>query len=251
MTGCLQHELFATGAEVQMLNKQSLFYTWNKAEAAEPEYPCCIKLRSVSGNRMRPFQTIFFCVLLSSLMAAGQTKTKSYQLVFGIDTFKTTTFAKSDPFNNKSLREYSYLFKDGRQIIKIPRRIDTAFVRNMNFPTKGRTVIDTVDQIVVNKIVDTIDRPELDKIINSEIQIYSGTNKLKFDEAQFETVQSTGKSSYTIDLQKARVREGTHAFKQISSLDKGGYLILKTIWFYDLQNSRQDIECNVAWRIDE
>lgn len=132
---------------------------------------------------MRPFQTILFCFLLSSLMAAGQTKTKSYRLVFGIDTFKTTTFIKTDPFNKKSIREYSYLFKDGRQIIKIQRRIDTAYVRDMNFPTKGRTVIDTVDQIIVNRIVDTIGRALLDKIINSEIQIYSETCKLKFDEA--------------------------------------------------------------------
>ncbi len=184
-------------------------------------------------------------------MTTGQTKTKSYQLVFGIDTFKTTTFTKSDPFNNKYLREYSYLFKNGRQIIKIPKRIDTAYVPDIYFPTKGRIQIDTVDHIVVNKIVDTIGRPQLDKIINSEIQIYSGINKLKFDEAQFETILSTGKSSYTIDLQKARVREGTHAFKEISLLDKGGYLILKTVWFYDLQNRRQEIECNVAWRIDE
>jgi len=236
-------------------NKFSAFYIYFAFEYGLKQqffkYPYCLKPRSVSGNLMRPFQTILFCFLLSSLVSAGQTKTKSYQLVFGIDTFKTTTFTKSDPFNNKSIREYSYLFKNGRQIIKIPRRIDTAYVRNMNFPTKGRTVIDTVDQIVVNKIVDTIGRRQLDKIINSEIQIYSGRNKLKFDEAQFETIQSTGKSSHTIDLQKARVREGTHAFKEISLLDKGGFLILKTVWFYDLQNRRQEIECNVAWRMDE
>lgn len=200
---------------------------------------------------MPHFQSILYVFLLSSLMTTGQTKTKSYQLVFGIDTFKTTTFTKTDPFNNKYLREYSYLFKNGRQIIKIPKRIDTAYVPDIYFPTKGRTEIDTVDQIVVNKIVDAIGRPQLDKIINSEIQIYSGRNKLKFDEAQFETILSTGKSSYTIDLQKVRVREGTHAFKEISLLDKGGYLILKTVWFYDLQNRRQEIECNVAWRIDE
>jgi hypothetical protein len=183
-------------------------------------------------------------------MAAGQPKTKSYQLVFGIDTFQTTTFTKTDPFNNKSLREYSYLFKDGRPIIKIPRRIDTLYVCDMNFPTKGRTIIDTVDQIVVNKIIDTITRSQLNKMINAEIQIYRGRNKLKFDEVHFEAIQPNGKSSYTIGLQKIRISEGTYAFKEISSLDKGGYLILKTVWFHDLQNRRQEIECNVAWRID-
>jgi hypothetical protein len=200
---------------------------------------------------MPPFQTILFCFLLSSLTTAGQPKTKSYQLVFGIDTFKTTTFTKSDSYSNKSLREYSYLFKDGRQIIKIPRRIDTTYVRDMNFPTKGRTIIDTVDQIVVNKIIDTINRSQLNKMINAEIQIYSGGNKLKVDEVHFEAIQSTGKSSYTIGLHKSRISEGTYAFKEISSLDKGGYLILKTVWFYDSQNRRQEIECNVAWRIDQ
>jgi hypothetical protein len=30
--------------------KELLFYTQDKAEAAEPEYPCCIKLHSVSCN---------------------------------------------------------------------------------------------------------------------------------------------------------------------------------------------------------
>jgi hypothetical protein len=49
-----QHELHATGAEVHVFNKEFLFYTWNKAEAVEPEYPCCIKLCSVGGKQRRP-----------------------------------------------------------------------------------------------------------------------------------------------------------------------------------------------------
>ena len=201
---------------------------------------------------MKPFQILFNIFLLLSFTSWGQSKVKCYQLVFGIDTFKTTTFTERDPYDKKSLREYSYLFRRGREIIKIPRRIDTVAVYNISSnPTKRKIRIDTVDQVVVSKIVDTINRSTLDTIINREIQIFSGGNKLKFDEAQFEAIQSNGKSSYTIDLQKTRVREGKHAFQKISNLDKGGHLILKTIWFYDLRGNRHEIECNIAWLVDE
>ena len=105
---------------------------------------------------MRPFQILLSIFLLLSSTLFGQAKRKSYKLVFSVDTFKTSTFTKPEAFDNKSLREYSYLFKSGRQIIKIPRRIDTIAVYNMSsYPVKRRIEIDTVDQVVVNKIVDT------------------------------------------------------------------------------------------------
>ncbi len=177
----------------------------------------------------------------------GQVKPKGYKLIFGIDTFKTATVVKKDPLDKKSLREYSFLFKNERQVIKIPRRIDR--ITTINRSSKRGVRIDTVDQIIVTKVVDTISKSQLDEIINSEIQIYSGTIKLMFDEAQFEAIQSNGKSSYTIDLQKTKIKDGSHAFQKISGLDKGGYLILDTIWFYDLKDIRHEIECNIAWLI--
>jgi hypothetical protein len=36
---------------VHNINKELLFYGRNKAEAAEPEYPCCIKLYFIVGNQ--------------------------------------------------------------------------------------------------------------------------------------------------------------------------------------------------------
>jgi len=189
---------------------------------------------------MRSFLTILYFLFLVCLSATGQTKAKSYRLVFGSYTFQTETIIARDPVDKESTREYSYLFKNERHVIKIPRRIDTISVYSISDPTKGRIEIDTVDRIVVNKVVDTISKSQLDKIINSEIQIYSGSDKLKFDEAQFETIQANGKSSYTIDLQKTKIKDGTHAFEKVSSLGKDGYLILYTVWFYDLKNNKPD-----------
>ena len=195
-----------------------------------------------------PF-TILYFLFLVCLSAAGQTQTKSYRLVFGNDTFTTKTLIASDPVTKKQTREHSSLFENERQVIKIPRRIDTIMRYDIIDPTKGKMEIDTIDYIVVNKLVDTISKYELDEMINSEIQIYNGTDKLKFDEAQFETIKANGKSSYTIDLQKARVKDENNAFQEISSLDKGGYLILQTVWFHDLKNSRREIECYIGWLI--
>jgi len=42
------------GQKYMFSAKEYIFYIWNKAEAADPEYPCCIKLRSVIGNPKRP-----------------------------------------------------------------------------------------------------------------------------------------------------------------------------------------------------
>ena len=96
-----------------------------------------MRIITVSGNLMQPFQFLISISLLLSLSSWGQTEAKSYQFVFGIDTFKTTTFTQPDPFEKKSLREYSYLFKGGRQIIKIPRRIDTVAVYNISSYPSG------------------------------------------------------------------------------------------------------------------
>jgi hypothetical protein len=170
-------------------------------------------------------------------------------LVIGSYAFKTWTVVKQDPSVKTSMREYSNLFKNERQIIKIPRRIDTIAHYSTSYPSGRKIEIDTVDQIEVRKIVDTISISQLNDIIDSEIQIYRGTSKLIFDEAHFETVQASGRTSYTIDLQKTRIREGKHAFKSISSLKEGGYLILHKIWFYDKKKNRQEIECDIAWLI--
>jgi hypothetical protein len=101
----------------------------------------------------------------------------------------------------------------------------------------------------VNKIVDTITKLQLNDIINSEIQIYDGHVKLKFDEAQFETIQPNGKTSFTIDLQSTKIKDGKHAFESLSSLKQDGYLIFHTLWFYDRKQNRHKIECNIAWMI--
>lgn len=98
-------------------------------------------------------------------------------------------------------------------------------------------------------MVDTISKAELTDIINSEIKIYDRKIKFKFDEAQFETIQPNGKTSFTIDLQRPKISEGKHAYESLSSLKTGGYLILRTIWFYDSKGNRHEIECNVAWMI--
>ena len=188
--------------------------------------------------------------MTSVTIAVGQPKTNGYQIVFGRDTFQTSTTIEKNEFDNNSLREYSYLFKNQSQIILIPRRIDRIWVRNITDPSKSRLKIDTVDQIVVNKVLDTISKAELNYIIKSEIKIYDRKHKLKFDEAQFETIQPNGKTSFTIDLQRPRINEGKHANESLSSLKTGGHLILSTIWFYDLKGDRHEIECNIAWMLE-
>jgi hypothetical protein len=180
----------------------------------------------------------------------GQTKTRGYQLVFGKDTFQTATTILKGSFDKSAFREYSYLFKNQSQIIIIPRRIDTISVYNISDPSHSRIRIDTVDQIKVNKIIDTISKAELTHVINSEIKIYDRKVKLKFDEAQFETIQPNGKTSFTIDLQKSKISEGKHAYESLSSLREGGHFILRTIWFYDSKGDRHEIECNIAWMIE-
>ena len=202
---------------------------------------------------MRALPTILTFLFLSSLInVVGQTKTRGYQLVFGKDTFQTATTIAKESFDKSSFREYSYLFKNKSQIITIPRRIDTirVRVRNISNPPHIQIRIDTVDQIKVNKIVDTISKNELTDIINSEIKIYDRKVKLKFDEAQFETIQPSGKTSFTIDLQTPKLIEGKHIFESLSSLKEGGHFILRTVWFYDSKQNRHEIECNIAWKIE-
>jgi len=200
---------------------------------------------------MRTLSTILAFLFSSFLtITFGQTKTGGYHIVFGKDTFQTATTIAKDPFDKSSLREYSYLFKGQSQIIKIPRRIDTIRVRNISYPSGSKIRIDTVDEIKVNKIVDTISKSELTNIINSEIEIYKGKVKLKFDEAQFETIQPNGKTSFTIDLQKTKIKDGKHAFESLSSLKEGGYFIFRTLWFYDKKQNRHEVECNIAWMIE-
>ena len=38
------------GHKCMFSSKEYLFFNWNVTETAEPEYPCCIKLRSVGCN---------------------------------------------------------------------------------------------------------------------------------------------------------------------------------------------------------
>lgn len=183
---------------------------------------------------------------MPSFALVGQSKAKSYHLFIGRYIFETTTLIDRDPVDPKLTREYSYLFKDERYTVKIPRRIDTITV----YGTSHKKIrIDTVEQIQIHKVVDTINRTQLNELINSEIRIYSGSNKLKFDEAQFETIQPSGKTSYTIDLQRTKIKDGKQAFECVSKLDEGWYLILHTLWFYDSKKNRQEIECDIAWLI--
>jgi hypothetical protein len=199
---------------------------------------------------MRTFPIIVSLLFLTLIQTLGQqANTKSYKLVLDSYVFTTETTFETDTVNDNEPREYSYLFKNERQIIKIPRRIDSTVVSDVSNPSSRRIEIDTVDQIEVNRVVDTISKYQLDKIMNSEIQIYNGSHKLKFEEAHLEAVKANGKTSYTIDLQRTVIRQGKHAFESVSKLEKGGFLILRTIWFYDLQNNRREIECNVAWFI--
>ena len=195
-----------------------------------------------------PFSILIFIFLSSLTTVVGQTKTKGYRLVFGKDTFQTTTTISKDLFYKGSFIEYSFLFKNQSQTIKIPRRIDT--IRTINRSSKRGIRIDTVDQIIVDKMIDTISKAELNGIINSEIKIYDKKIKLKFDEAQFETIQPNGKTSFTIDLQRPKISEGKHAYESLSSLKAGGHLILHAIWFYDSKGNRREIECNIAWMIE-
>jgi len=200
---------------------------------------------------MRTLPFILFLLFLASIQTLGQQgKAKSYQLVLANYVFMTETSFETDTVNDNSPREYSYLFKNDRQVVKIPRRIDRTRVYNASDPNSGRIEIDTVDHFEVNKIVDTISKSHLNKIIDSELQIYIGSDKLKFDEAHLETIQANGKTSYTIDLQKTKIKDGKHAFEKVSALNKGGYLILHTIWFHDLKGNKHEIECNIAWRIE-
>jgi hypothetical protein len=196
-----------------------------------------------------PFTILIYLILSSSIVAFGQTKTSGYQLVFGKDTFQTATTISKDPFNKNSKREYSNLYRNQFQIITIPRRIDAITVYDVSDVSASRKVLDTVKHIKVSKIVDTITNAELTDIIKSEIKIFNRSVKLRFDEAHFETIQPSGETSFTIDLQKSRISEGQHANEALSSLKDGGYFILHTIWFYDSKGRRHEIECNIAWML--
>lgn len=200
---------------------------------------------------MRSLNVTILILLFSPILVSGQRgKLEGYKLVLGKYVFKTETKIETEVLNGNVPREYSYLFKNEKQIIKIPKRVDKVSVSDISDPTIQSVLFDTVEQFQVHKIVDTISIVELKEIINSEIKLYSGDGNLKFDEAHLETIQPTGKTSYTIDLQKPMIKDGSHAFKETSALGRGGYLILRTIWFYDIRNHRQEIECNIAWFIE-
>jgi hypothetical protein len=121
-----QHELFATGAEVHILDKRITILQGERSGAAEYKYPCCIKLHSVMCNPLRQNKTmrrLFQIALLFTFVSCGQSK-----------------FNNKTPQKDTSLAEIEHSKKDTN--VLITKRKHQTFNEN----------IDTLPEILKNFI---------------------------------------------------------------------------------------------------
>ena len=150
--------------------------------------------------------------------------------------------------NGDSLRLWTYLFKEDTVAIRFPRKIDTVRVMDMN-SGKVRTRYDTIDHILVNRIVDTINFEQLKKLLTTEIEVYNGMKKMKLRTISVMLLWSNGKRFYT-NYDKKRIADYPKMTQWALTLSPGGYLILDMFWYYNLENEQDGMEGSIAWKIE-
>ena len=153
---------------------------------------------------------------------------------------------ESNPGDGDSLRLWTYLFKDDTFKIEYPKKIEKVGYFNIDTKTT-KTKFDTTDHILVNKIADTITINQALRLINSEIQIYNGTKKMKVRGISVRLIWKNGKTFYT-NYEKMRIIDYPKMLEKVKSLS-GGHIILDMIWYYNLENDQDGMSGAIAWKI--
>jgi hypothetical protein len=229
----------------------------------------------------KTFIILLFCV---SGILHGQDLTlpdKPYVIIIGLDTFITETKLivrpdLSSPFvsglnitgiklvidpnkndstqNNEvsypdsdSLRIYTFLYRNENYRIKFPRRIDSVEVYDI-LSHQTHIEIDTSDYFEINRLVGNLAKSDLKKILDTEIQVYMGSNKLKVDRISVTMVWPDGRL-YSNNYEKVKIGDYKYVKKIIQKLPKGSHLVVDCIWFYDLSNERHVIDGAIGWKI--
>jgi hypothetical protein len=148
--------------------------------------------------------------------------------------------------NGDSLRLWTYLFKDDTIAIKYPKKIEATRVYDIE-TNKSRIKYDTTDHIDVNKIADTITIEQALQLINSEVQVYNGTKKMKLRRISVMLIWSNGKI-FNTNYEKKRIVDYPEMTQMIKSLS-GGHLIIDMVWYYNLENEQDGMSGAIAWKI--
>ncbi len=167
----------------------------------------------------------------------------------GLQTELPGDTAKQEPVyvNGDSLRTWTYLFQYDTFRINYPQRIQKVRVRSILSDT-SYIRYDTTNHIEINKLVDTISIEQLDKLLYSEIQIYNGTKKLKVRRIGIRLVWQDGKQFYT-NYEKKRIADYPKMVERTRSLSPNGYIIIDSVWFYNLENEQDEMSGAIGWII--
>lgn len=149
--------------------------------------------------------------------------------------------------NGDSLRLWTYLYQNDTFRITYPQKIERIRVREI---TSGKSYIryDTTDHIDINKIADTIDIIELKKLLNTEIQVFNGTKKMKIRTIGVRMVWPDGRQYYT-NYDKNKFNQYPKIFEKAMTLSPGGYFILDRVWYYNLQKEQDGMSGTIGWFI--
>jgi hypothetical protein len=149
--------------------------------------------------------------------------------------------------NGDSLRTWTYLFQYDTFRINYSQRIQKVRVRSILSDT-SYIRFDTTDHIDINKLVDTINIEELDKLLHSEIKIHNGTKKLKVRRIGIRLVWQDGKQFFT-NYEKKRIVDYPKMLERAKSLSPKGYLIIDSVWFYNLEKEQDEMSGAIGWLI--
>jgi hypothetical protein len=165
------------------------------------------------------------------------------QLEMSKDTIKSRPIY----LNGDSLRTWTYLFQNDTFRINYPRKIQKLRVRNILSDT-SYIRYDTTDHLDINKLVDTINLEQLKDLLLSEIQIYNGIKKLKVRRIGIRLVWPDGKQFYT-NYEKKRIADYPQMVERAKSLSPGGYIIIDSVWFYNLEREQDQMTGAIGWLV--
>jgi len=149
--------------------------------------------------------------------------------------------------NGDSLRLWTYLFQNDTFRIDYPQKIERIRVRNIT-SDKSYIRYDTTNHIDINKLAGTIDIAELKKLLNTEIQVFNGINKMKIRTIGVRMIWPDGRQYYT-NYDKNKFNQYPKIVEKAFTLSPGGYFILDRVWYYNLEKEQDGMSGTIGWLI--
>jgi hypothetical protein len=171
----------------------------------------------------------------------------SSQIFGGLQLQKQQDSIKSKPvyLNGDSLRTETYLYQNETFRISYPRKIDTIRVRDI-MSNKSYLRSDTTDHFDINKLVDTISAADLERLFSTEIEMYNGNKKLKVRRIGLRLIWPNGKQFYT-NYERTHIGDYPKILEVARSLSPNGYVILDSVWFYNLEKEQDQMIGSIGW----